>query len=88
MQCFIYKSLKIEELYLYLTKRDDFSRVPFVLLENFGRLAFVMELELYADRKLAREDAGKIMENIRNKGYFVQMPLPVITLPLISPQFH
>lgn len=82
MQCFIYKSLKKDELYLYLEKKDDFSAVPEALLQSFGRLVFVMELQLSPERKLAREDAGKIMAGIQSKGFFVQMPPTVIPLPL------
>lgn len=85
MQCFIYKSLKKDELYLYLDKRDDFSAVPEALLQSFGRMAFVMELQLTPERKLAREDAGKIMAGIQSKGFFVQMP-PTLILPQLSGQ--
>ena len=84
MQCFIYKSLRKEELYLYLDKRDNFSSVPEDLLQNFGRLAFVMEMELTPDRKLARENVDKVMASIQAKGFFVQMPPLVISLPLGS----
>ena len=84
MQCFIYKSLKKDELYLYLDKRDDFSSVPEALLQSFGRLAFVMELELSPQRKLAREDAGKVIAGIGNKGFFVQMPPTLIPPPLAA----
>lgn len=74
MQCYIYKSLKKDELYLYLDKRDDFSALPETLLQSFGSLSFVMELQLSPQRKLARADAVKVMESIKNKGFFVQMP--------------
>lgn len=84
MQCFIYKSLKKDELYLYLDKRDDFSAVPEALLQSFGRLTFVMELQLTPQRKLAREDAGKIIASIQNKGFFVQMPPTIMPLPLAA----
>lgn len=88
MQCFIYKSLKKDELYLYLEKKDDFSSVPAPLLQSFGRLAFVMELELSPQRKLAREDAGKVIAGIRNKGFFVQMPPILISPPLAASNRH
>jgi uncharacterized protein YcgL (UPF0745 family) len=84
MQCFIYKSLRKDGLYLYLDKRDNFSAVPDVLLQNFGRLAFVMEMDLTPDRKLARENAGKIIASIEAKGFFVQMPPLIISLPLAA----
>lgn len=79
MLCFIYKSLKKEHLYLYVDKKDDFSRVPEALFESFGKMEFVMELELTPERKLAQEDAVKVMDSLTAKGFFVQ--LPPITMP-------
>jgi hypothetical protein len=83
MQCFIYKSLIKNELYLYLKTKDDFSLVPDSLLKSFGRLEFVMELGISPERKLAKEDAKKVLSNLKENGFFVQMP-PVINLePLV-----
>ena len=90
MQCFIYKSLKKDELYLYLDKKDDFSALPEALLQSFGKLSFVMELELSPQRKLAREDVEKVIAGLRNKGFFVQMPPTIVpsALPENGRQLH
>lgn len=82
MHCFIYKSLKKEDLYLYIDKKDDFSKVPEMLFNSFGKIAFVMDLELTPERRLAREDAGKIIASLKEKGFFVQMPPTKIPAPL------
>lgn len=74
MQCYIYKSLKKDELYLYLQKKDDYSSVPESLLKSFGLMEFVMELELTPERKLARVDANKVLAGLQDKGFFIQMP--------------
>ncbi len=74
MQCFIYKSLKKDELYLYLKQKDDFSELPQPLLDSLGKLEFVMDLELTPERKLAREDVNKVMDSLAEKGFFIQMP--------------
>ncbi|MCX7098097.1 MAG: YcgL domain-containing protein [Methylococcales bacterium] len=74
MHCFIYKSMKKDYLYLYLTKKDDFSEVPEALVNSFGKMEFVMELELTPERKLAKEDAGKIIAALKAQGFFVQLP--------------
>ncbi|WP_404359008.1 YcgL domain-containing protein [Methylotuvimicrobium sp. KM1] len=74
MQCFIYKSLKKDELYLYLDKKDDFTEVPDTLFKSMSPMQYVMELELTADRKLAREDSETVIESLKAKGFFVQMP--------------
>lgn len=82
MQCYIYKSLKKEHLYLYIDKKDDFSKVPDPLFNSFGGMAFVMELELTPGRKLAREDADKVFASLKEKGFFVQMPPTKMPAPL------
>lgn len=74
MLCFIYKSLKKQHLYLYVDKKDDFSKVPEALFNSFGNMDFVMELELMPERKLAKEDAKKVLESLSVRGYFVQLP--------------
>ena len=80
MLCFIYKSLKKEHLYLYVDKKDDFSTVPEALFDSFGKMEFVMDLELTPERKLAKEDAVKVLDSLNAKGFFVQ--LPPVTLPM------
>lgn len=82
MLCFIYKSLKKDELYLYLDKKDDFSSIPEALFKSLGRLQFVMELQLSPERKLAREDVSKVISSLQNKGFFVQMPPVMAPLQL------
>jgi uncharacterized protein YcgL (UPF0745 family) len=74
MQCYIYKSLKKQELYLYLDKKDDFSAVPQALFESLGRLAFVMELQLTPERRLARENIDTVIASLKSKGFHLQMP--------------
>jgi uncharacterized protein YcgL (UPF0745 family) len=81
MQCFIYKSLKKEEFYLYIKNKDDFSDVPGAFFKSFSPMQFVMDLELTEDRKLARQDAGKVIESLKTKGYFVQMPPTTVPAP-------
>jgi hypothetical protein len=75
MKTFIYKSTKKDELYLYISKKDDFSDVPQELYDTMGKEpVFVMELELSADRPLAREDVNTVMKNLETQGFHVQMP--------------
>jgi len=75
MKTYIYKSQKKEELYLYIAKKDDFSDVPQELYDSMGKEpVFVMELELNAERPLAREDVTQVMKNLQAQGFHVQMP--------------
>ena len=77
VQCFIYKSNKKDELYLYLNKQDDFSSIPEAILKSIGQPEYVMQLEITPERKLAREKASDILQGIEENGFFIQMP-PVI----------
>ncbi len=74
LPCWIYRSPRKQEMYLYLGVEDDFTCVPAELLRRFGTPAKVMQLSLHAQRKLAREDVTKVMENLRTLGFHLQMP--------------
>jgi len=84
MQSYIYKSLKKDELYLYLQKKDDFSIIPEPLLNSLGKIEFVMELEITPERKLAREDVKKVIAGLQDKGFFIQMPPVIIPNALLQ----
>jgi uncharacterized protein YcgL (UPF0745 family) len=75
MKTYIYKSRRKDELYLYLTKKDDFSGVPQALYDSMGKEpVFVMELELSPERPLARENVESVIKNLETQGFHVQMP--------------
>lgn len=73
----IYKTLKTDEMYLYVSKADGLSRVPEQLLATFGNPIFVTTLKLTPDRKLARADAAKVLINLSEQGFYLQMPPPL-----------
>ena len=81
MQAYVYKSLKKADTYLYLAARDDFARLPEPLRTQLGGLQFVLELVLTPDRKLAREDAGVVRENLSARGFHLQFP-PTVEDPM------
>lgn len=74
--CNIYKSRRKEETYLYVSLKDDLTRVPDVLLETFGRPELVTKLIITEDRKLARAEADKVLASIEEKGFYLQLPPP------------
>lgn len=78
--CVIYKSKRQDELYLFVDKTQGLEPVPEDLLASLGSLVEVMTLQITPDRKLARADAGRVLETIAGQGYFVQMP------PSLHPQ--
>jgi uncharacterized protein len=74
LPCWIYRSPRKPEMYLYLRDEDDFSQVPEPLLKRFGAPVRVMQLTLSPDRRLAREEVATVMENLRSQGFHLQMP--------------
>lgn len=73
-RCFIYKSLRKADAYLYVAEADDFTAVPVILRDRLGRLEFVMELQLTPERKLARADAAQVIDALSGQGYYLQLP--------------
>ena len=74
LTCWIYRSPRKDEMYLYLRTEDDFESVPDALLSRFGTPVRVMELTLSPQRRLAREDVNQVLENLRSQGFHLQMP--------------
>lgn len=74
--CSIYKSPRKRDTYLYVDKAEALSRVPQPLLDAFGPPQHAFDLILHAERKLAREDAVKVLQNIAEQGYHLQLPPP------------
>lgn len=72
----IYKSPKKPETFLYLPKRDDFSKVPEALLDMFGKPEFVIMLNLATKQKLALADLTKVKAELLATGYYLQLPPP------------
>jgi len=74
--CDVYKSEVEADMYLYVSKADGLSRVPEALLDRFGKPKQAITLVLQAGRKLARTTAEKVMSELEEKGFYLQMPLP------------
>lgn len=74
--CSIYRSPKKNEMYLYVLKSDALARVPEALLTVFGAPRHAFDLILTPERQLAREDIHKVLHNLDNQGYHLQMPPP------------
>ncbi len=70
----IYKSPKKDEMYLYVEKAKGFSKVPEALLEQFGQAIHVTDMLLTPEKKLARADAEKVIEQLQDPGFYLQMP--------------
>lgn len=74
MLCEIYKGNKKAEMYLYVPLDSNLQDLPEQLINSFGELELVMKLELSPSRKLARVDVATVIENIQQKGFYLQVP--------------
>lgn len=74
MRCFVYRSSRKQDTYLYLSAKDDFGRLPPGLMKVFGRPEFALDFELRPRRKLVAADASQVLEKLRTQGYYLQMP--------------
>ena len=71
--CFIYRSERKPDTYLYLLSKDDFSKVPPELLKVFGEPEFSFQFELSPERSLAKEDPAEVYVNLQQQGYHLQL---------------
>lgn len=76
MFCVIYRSAKREQTYLYVEKKDDFSRVPEELMKGFGKPQLTMLLPLDGRKKLVGADLEKVKASLSAQGYYLQLPPP------------
>ncbi|MCD1125828.1 YcgL domain-containing protein [Jinshanibacter sp. LJY008] len=80
MLCAIYRSNKRDQTYLYIERRDDFSKIPEALMNSFGKPVFVMTLELEQRTKLASADIARVKQDLIGQGFYLQVPPPVESL--------
>lgn len=80
MQAYVYKSQRKEDTFVYLAVRDDFERIPEALRTPLGELAFVLEVALTPERKLARENAETVRQNLALQGFHIQFPPRIFNL--------
>lgn len=73
-QCWIYKSSRKDEMYLYLAREDEFQDLPEALMTQFGRPVMVMQLVLDPQRALSRADVKEVIDSLLSDGYYLQMP--------------
>lgn len=70
----IFRSPREEGMYLYVDRKEGLARVPAELLARFGKPESAMVLMLEPTRTLARADAARVLECVRDQGYYLQLP--------------
>jgi len=74
ISCYVYRSRKNNQMYLYLPEKEQFSHVPESLMKLVGEVDFSFEFELNLKRKLLRYKASDVMQALLDNGFFLQMP--------------
>lgn len=83
MHAFVYRSGRKPDTYLYLREKDAFAVVPDAVRVPLGELAFVLDVELTPERKLARADVAVVRANLERLGFHLQQP-PTVLDPLVA----
>lgn len=76
----IFRSPRRAEMYLYLPRPAQFDKLPEALQTQFGEPEHVMDLLLTPERRLARVDVVRVLNDIIDKGFYLQMPPSTPTL--------
>lgn len=77
MHCYIYRSEKKADTYLYLSTPWEDADLPEELTILFTPATLAMELELDPSRSLVREDISQVLDNLSQQGYHLQLaPAP------------
>lgn len=74
MICYVYRSNRKRDTYLYIECKDDFSAVPEAVMTVFGPPEFSLSFHLHADRNLAQADATEVLNKITTDGFYLQLP--------------
>lgn len=82
LPCWVFKSPRKSEMYLYLTDPQGFGSLPKGLRDAFGTPELVMELDLHPDRRLARADIGEVLNALNSLGFYLQLP------PKLEPRLY
>jgi len=72
----VYKSKKKADTFLFIEKRDDFSKVPEPLLAMFGQPQYVMIINLAKRTQLGVADLDTLKQSLSDQGYYLQIPPP------------
>jgi len=72
----VYKSKKKADTFLFIEKRDDFSKVPEPLMTMFGQPQYVMIINLAKRTKLGVADLDTLKQSLSDQGYYLQIPPP------------
>ena len=74
MKCFVFRSTRKSDTYLFLADKENISKLPEGLQKLLGRTEYVLELDLSKTRTLANADVDQVLTNLNTQGYYIQLP--------------
>lgn len=74
VKCDVYKTSVREHLYLYVYHGAGLDGVPEALLAQFREPELALTFDLHPERNMAREDPKKVLANLEEVGYHLQLP--------------
>ncbi len=75
MQCYVYRSRRKPGSFLFVPEKDQFERLPGVLMKMFGEPEFSFDFDLTPDRQLMlKAEASEVMRVIKENGFYLQLP--------------
>lgn len=70
----VFRSSRKADTYLFVRKGQPWEDLPEPLREHFGTPVPALELLLTPERKLARTTGARVLEAIRDQGFYLQLP--------------
>ena len=70
----VYRSARIDGMYLFVDAAERLARVPAELMARFGEPVEVMSFDLFPSRPLARASAPDVLAAIEHRGFHLQLP--------------
>lgn len=74
MHCYIYRSARKLDTYLYLPRKEKLKSLPEGLDKLLGRLEFVMQLDLDQIKRLENAELAEVKLRLLEDGFYLQLP--------------
>ncbi|MEA9795508.1 YcgL domain-containing protein [Xanthomonas campestris pv. raphani] len=78
MHAYVYKSQRKQDTFVYLATRDDFSVIPADVQARLAPFAFVLDVALTPERRLAQADADTVRAALASHGFYLHLPKTVV----------
>lgn len=82
--CYIYRCAARQDMYIYLAEENDFDCIDEQLKSKLGELTYTMAIPLKKDTRLAKENTEKVINNLKNQKFHLQLPAEISIEALLS----